>query len=184
MIGRYAALHAHTCPHADTGEGWTVLEENDPLARRWTSGEEEPPERIRQLLVCLRCDTAIERTLLVEHTRWTTARGLGLGWPTERVAGCELAVTDAITLWGKPEPTTWQVRRGGLALGLVAVERGPRGGTRFTAAAYTPPREPFHPRFADWGTRGLADTDTRADQPFASRTAAVRWVRAQHPDLA
>ncbi|MFL6074330.1 MAG: hypothetical protein ACJ73S_13120 [Mycobacteriales bacterium] len=170
-------LHQPGCPHAGTGDGWTVFEEkNRPLGLS-DADHNGAIEQIRQTLACLSCGAGYVRTLAVEGARYTSAADLALGWPSERAAGCELAVI-RVASWGQAEPEAWQVRRDGYALGIVVVERGRRGGRHFAAGTYPPNTAPFHPEFVNFGDRPCL---TGAQQQFSSRTAAVRWVRDHAP---
>ncbi len=176
-------LHHHNpgCPHADTYDGWTVL---DSHLLDLPDGEDgQPRQRIEQLLVCVACDTAITRHLTVEHEYWASARDRGFGWPPQKVRGhrdVELLVRQALD----GEPHDWDVVRDGHLLGRVWSLRvrppAGRGRLGYQARVIQPvPAPPLVDRWADVsGTPAILHS---LEEPARSLHAAAVWVISHTP---
>lgn len=161
-----AAEHVAGCSRAGT-DLWEVT--------RYTQYNYTGTDEVRETtvrLVCHECHTVhFERSPGLMERETVPASEAGYGAAPEKVAGLWLHPGRPLPFpFGKGPERYYITRckdRPALAdvLGMVAWTRGPRGGTRWGAGA----------GLTEWGS-----AERGSGQQWASRTAAVRWVAAQH----
>ncbi|MFJ2589700.1 hypothetical protein [Streptomyces sp. NPDC087538] len=138
-------------------------------------GHRDHYDRVTVRVLCRSCGTVHLISGEEYTTRTTTTASTGYGQPPKRVAGLWLYPGPPLLDWGDAGPGAYLCSREKVTrlseddiVGAVVEGRGKRGATVWHAVA----GPEFRSGYVRWAKRS-------GEKPFASTTAAAKWVAAQ-----